>query len=236
MLIGLLTTVVCMYWGALQRGCVGFMHETALQTFGGSAVFPVFVSLSLCPYYRYIWGKCKDLQRQGKVNHVFCLGGVVCIKLSKIGSPIKLFHMNEILDFPLRFKCRELDCNYDSFSVYITKPFIFLLWCCLLNFPADVSTVTFLLLIPLLITVFNCKPGPGLLTRFLFLSCHSMMQLRNDYHTKRMRCELCLIVGKVLIFFIVQLNSNSMSAQFVGISLIKMLIKYKNTEHPINYL
>ena len=38
----------------------------------------VFVSVSLCPYYRYIWGKCKDLQRQGQVNHVFCLGGVVC--------------------------------------------------------------------------------------------------------------------------------------------------------------
>ena len=25
----------------------------------------VLVSVSLCPYYRYIWGKCKDLQRQG---------------------------------------------------------------------------------------------------------------------------------------------------------------------------
>ena len=30
-----------------------------------------FVSVTLCPYYRYIWGKCKDLQRQGQVNHVF---------------------------------------------------------------------------------------------------------------------------------------------------------------------
>ena len=25
----------------------------------------VLVSISLCPYYRYIWGKCKDLQSQG---------------------------------------------------------------------------------------------------------------------------------------------------------------------------
>ena len=24
----------------------------------------VFVSVSLCPYYRYTWGKCQDLQRQ----------------------------------------------------------------------------------------------------------------------------------------------------------------------------
>ena len=60
----------------------------------------VFVLISLCPYYRYIWGKCKDLQRQDQVNHVFCLGVVVCIKLSENGSPIKLYHMNDIPKFP----------------------------------------------------------------------------------------------------------------------------------------
>ena len=60
----------------------------------------VFVSVSLCSCYRYIWGKCKDLQRQDQVNHVFCLGGVVCIKLSENVSPIELYHMNVIPDFP----------------------------------------------------------------------------------------------------------------------------------------
>ena len=30
-----------------------------------------FVSVSLCPHYRKIWCKCKDLQRQGQANHVF---------------------------------------------------------------------------------------------------------------------------------------------------------------------
>ena len=28
----------------------------------------IFVSVSLCPYYRLIWGKCKDLQRRGKIH------------------------------------------------------------------------------------------------------------------------------------------------------------------------
>ena len=60
----------------------------------------VFVSVSLCPYYRFIWGKCKDLQRQGKVHHVFCLGGIVCIKLSENGSPVKLHHISDIPNFP----------------------------------------------------------------------------------------------------------------------------------------
>ena len=59
----------------------------------------VFVSVFLCPYYRYIWGKCKDLQRQGQVNHVFCLGGVVYIKLPENVSPTKPYHMNDIPDF-----------------------------------------------------------------------------------------------------------------------------------------
>ena len=31
---------------------------------------------------------------------IFCLGGVVCIKLSENGGPIKLYHMNNIPDFP----------------------------------------------------------------------------------------------------------------------------------------
>ena len=58
-----------------------------------------FVSVSLCPYYRYIWGKCKDLQRQGQVNHVFCSGGVVSIKIYKNVSAVKLYHMNDMSDF-----------------------------------------------------------------------------------------------------------------------------------------
>ena len=37
----------------------------------------VYISHSLCPYYRYICGKCKDLQRNGKVSQVF-LSWVCC--------------------------------------------------------------------------------------------------------------------------------------------------------------
>ena len=60
----------------------------------------VFISLSLRPYYSYIWGKYKDLQRQGQVNHVLCLGSVVCIKLSENGGPIKPYYINDIPYFP----------------------------------------------------------------------------------------------------------------------------------------
>ena len=39
--VGLLTTAVCVYSGALQRRCVRLMRETTMQTFGGSTVFTV---------------------------------------------------------------------------------------------------------------------------------------------------------------------------------------------------
>ena len=31
----------------------------------------MFISHSLCPYYRFLCGKCKELQRKGQVNQVF---------------------------------------------------------------------------------------------------------------------------------------------------------------------
>ena len=58
----------------------------------------VFVSVSLCPYYRYIWGKCKDLQRRGKIYQVFCLGGTIAVKVTERSSARKIFRDSGILD------------------------------------------------------------------------------------------------------------------------------------------
>ena len=59
----------------------------------------IFVSVSLCPYYRYIWGKRKDLQRRGKMYQVFCLGGTIAVKVTECSSARKIFHECDILDF-----------------------------------------------------------------------------------------------------------------------------------------
>ena len=52
----------------------------------------VFVSVSLCPYYQYIWGKYKNLQRRGKIYQVFYFGFAECRNARKI------FHECYILD------------------------------------------------------------------------------------------------------------------------------------------
>ena len=59
----------------------------------------IFVSVSLCPYYQFIWGKCKDHQRRGKIRQVFCLGGTVLVKLFESGNPLKISHIIDIPTF-----------------------------------------------------------------------------------------------------------------------------------------
>ena len=61
-----------------------------------SSCSKVFISNSLCPHYRYLWGKCKDLQRRGIFNRIFCLGAVVTIKVSENGSPVNIYHENDL--------------------------------------------------------------------------------------------------------------------------------------------
>ena len=58
----------------------------------------VFFSVSLCPCLRYICGKCKDLQRRGKIYQVFCLGGTIAIKVTECSSARKIFHECDLLD------------------------------------------------------------------------------------------------------------------------------------------
>ena len=57
----------------------------------------VFVSHSLCPYYRFLWGKCKELQRKGRINQVFCLGAIVTVKIAENSSAIKILHEKDLL-------------------------------------------------------------------------------------------------------------------------------------------
>ena len=56
----------------------------------------VYINPSLCPYYRYIWGQCKDLQRRKMTHHVFCLGSAVAIKLTDQSLPLKIYHDSDI--------------------------------------------------------------------------------------------------------------------------------------------
>ena len=56
----------------------------------------VYVNPSLCPYYCYLWGWCKDIQCRKMIHHVFSLGSVVAIKLTDQSLPLKIYHDSDI--------------------------------------------------------------------------------------------------------------------------------------------
>ena len=71
----------------------------------------VYIIHLLCPFYHYIWGNCKDLQRKGKVSQVFCLGAVVTIRVTENAPPppppLKILHKKDVMLFknsPTMFK------------------------------------------------------------------------------------------------------------------------------------
>ena len=57
----------------------------------------VFVSHSLCSYYRFLWGKCKELKRKGRINQVFCLGPVVTIRITENSPAVKILHEKDLM-------------------------------------------------------------------------------------------------------------------------------------------
>ena len=58
----------------------------------------VYVNLTLCPYYCYLWGRCKDLQRRKMIQHIFCLESAVAIKWTNQSLPLKIYHDSDIPD------------------------------------------------------------------------------------------------------------------------------------------
>ena len=67
----------------------------------------VFVSHSLCPYYRFLWEKCEELQRNGRVNQVFCLGAVVTIRITENSLAIKVLQSRFSRNVPKNL-CKRL--------------------------------------------------------------------------------------------------------------------------------
>ena len=51
----------------------------------------VLVTHSLCPYYCFLWGKCKHLQRKGRISQVFCL------RVTENSPAIKILHERDLM-------------------------------------------------------------------------------------------------------------------------------------------
>ena len=58
----------------------------------------VFVTHSVCLYYRFLWGKCQDLQMKGRMSQFFfCLGAVVTITVTENSPAINILHEKNLM-------------------------------------------------------------------------------------------------------------------------------------------
>ena len=149
----------------------------------------VFFSVSLCPYYRLIWGKFKDLPRQGKVHHVFCLGGIFilyinyCIMETQLNSII-------LVTFLTSFWTRILKinfCKYSICSVYIVKALSFCRCeAIFIIFPRKLI-LTSLLPTPLLFNGLLPRTAftNPVFTSFCFIDCSRFILIPRWFPTKR---------------------------------------------------
>ena len=80
----------------------GKHSEAMLQRKKGNSKNMVFVTHSLYPYYCFLWGKCKDLQRKGRISQVFCLGAVVTIRVTENSPAIKILHERDLMVYQER--------------------------------------------------------------------------------------------------------------------------------------
>ena len=76
----------------------------------------VSVTHSLFPYYRFLWGKCKDLQGKGRISQVFCLEAVMTIRVTVNSPVIKILHEKDLIVYQ---ECPTGFCVKDFFLVLL---------------------------------------------------------------------------------------------------------------------
>ena len=76
----------------------------------------LFVNHLLCPYYQYLWGKCKDLRRKGRINQVFCLEPVVTIRTTENSPAGKILHEKDLMVYQ---ECSWILCKKSFFLYFL---------------------------------------------------------------------------------------------------------------------
>ena len=119
--------------GNKRELCWKIKSELAVKTL---VIYMSLTKFSLLFPFPHTVVNVRICKGKGRFTMFFCLGGIVCIKLSENGSPVKLHHISDIPNFPLDSDIENYFFKYSICSVYIVKSLIFSLWIHLYNFPA----------------------------------------------------------------------------------------------------
>ena len=56
----------------------------------------IYINESLCPYYRLLWSKCKDLLNRNKIYRFWTSIGTVRVKVNEHSDPITIQHEDDL--------------------------------------------------------------------------------------------------------------------------------------------
>ena len=78
----------------VDKSKLGFNEETA-----------IYINHNLCPYYRRLIGKCKFLQRKGRINSCWTYNGIVTLRIKENGAFTVILHDSDLIKlFPGEFQ------------------------------------------------------------------------------------------------------------------------------------
>ena len=59
----------------------------------------LYITQSLCPYYRMLWSKTKTLYQKGKIDSFYVSNGNIKIRLQENARPITTFHTHDFIKY-----------------------------------------------------------------------------------------------------------------------------------------
>ena len=59
----------------------------------------LYITQSLCPYYRMLWSKTKTLYQKGKIDSFYVSNGNIKIRLQENARPITTFHTYDFIKY-----------------------------------------------------------------------------------------------------------------------------------------
>ena len=80
------------------------LKDMSFEDLGFPDVTKLYVNDSLCPYYKFIWSKCKELYSQKRLASFFTINGTNKIRIREDSSPISITHLADLTEHFLDFK------------------------------------------------------------------------------------------------------------------------------------
>ena len=79
----------------------------------------IYINESLCPYYRGIWNKCKNLKATQKIHQFYMISGLIHVKLEETGPSRVITHMIDLKELFPDVNLKFINISWNFFLLNI---------------------------------------------------------------------------------------------------------------------